>query len=57
MHNVQDVQTIVLMHVVTPQNHCVLGSGRKPIHFNKGQPAFYTFVQVFNQDIGLHFPL
>lgn len=57
MVNAQDVQMIVLMHIVTPQNHLILGSGRNPIHLNKGHPAFYTFVQVFKQDIGLHMPL
>lgn len=57
MVNAQDVQMIVLMHIVTPQNHRILGSGRNPIHLNKGHPAFYTFVQVFKQDIGLHMPL
>jgi len=47
MGNAQDMQTIAFMHVVTPQNHCILGSGRNPVHFDKKQPAFCTSVQVF----------
>lgn len=52
MNNAQGVQANVLIHMVTLQNHRTLRSGRKSIHFKKGLHAFYTFVQVFNQDIG-----
>lgn len=53
MDNAQDVQKNMLMHTVTPQNCSTLRTGRNSIHLKKGLRVFYTFVQVFNQDIGL----
>lgn len=53
MDNAQDAQTNVLMHMVTPQNCSTLRSGRNSIHLKKRLHAFNTFVQVFNQDVGL----
>lgn len=53
MDNAQDVQKNMLMRTVTPQNCSTLRTGRNSIHLKKGLRVFYTFVQVFNQDIGL----